>query len=71
MHQQGPKKWKIITINWLFVYPLINVLFYFLFPLIQHYNQLIKTLVLTLILVPIMAIFIPKIHRRCWRWLIK
>jgi antibiotic biosynthesis monooxygenase (ABM) superfamily enzyme len=40
-----------------------------LFPLIQEFNQLIKTLILTMILVPLMGIVLPKLHHRFAHWL--
>lgn len=66
-----PKKWKLMLLTWAFVYPVINLLFYFLFPYIQHLPQLIKTLILTLILIPLMGVSIPKIHQRFWNWIVK
>ena len=63
-----PKIWKMILISWLFVYPVVNIMFLVIFPLLTDYNQLIKTLVFTLILVPIMGISIPKLHQRFWKW---
>ncbi|MDC3353930.1 hypothetical protein OAV84_02430 [Schleiferiaceae bacterium] len=50
-----PKRWKMIFISWLFVYPVVNVMFALLFPLLSDLPQLAKTLVFTLILVPLMG----------------
>jgi antibiotic biosynthesis monooxygenase (ABM) superfamily enzyme len=66
-----PKKWKLMLITWLFVYPVINILFITVFPLVKDAHQLIKTLVLTLILVPLIGIFVPKIHRKFDTWIRK
>jgi antibiotic biosynthesis monooxygenase (ABM) superfamily enzyme len=66
-----PKKWKMILISWLFVYPVINLMFLLVFPLLTEMHQLLKTLVFTLILVPIMAIVIPKLHQKFWKWIVK
>lgn len=66
-----PKKWKMIIISWLFVYPVINLMFFFIFPLLSEMHQLLKTLVFTLILVPVMAIVIPKLHQKFWKWIVK
>jgi antibiotic biosynthesis monooxygenase (ABM) superfamily enzyme len=66
-----PKRWKMILISWLFVYPVINLMFFLIFPLLSELHQLIKTLVFTLILVPIMAIVIPKLHQKFWKWIVK
>ncbi len=58
-----PKKWKLLLVSWLFVYPVINVLFALLFPILQDLPQLLKTLVFTVILVPLMGICIPLLHK--------
>ena len=66
-----PKVWKMLLISWLFVYPVINVMFALVFPLIKDFPQLVKTLIFTLILVPLMGIVIPKLHKRFWNWITK
>ena len=69
--ESKPKIWKMLLISWLFVYPVINIMFLIVFPLIKDFPQLVKTLIFTLILVPIMGIFIPKLHNRFWKWITK
>jgi antibiotic biosynthesis monooxygenase (ABM) superfamily enzyme len=69
MNQKPPKKWKLLLISWLFVYPVINILFVLIFPLIAELHQLLKTLILTLILVPLMGICIPLLHKKFWNWI--
>ncbi|MEY4330887.1 MAG: hypothetical protein RL609_1635 [Bacteroidota bacterium] len=71
MNQNPPKKWKLLLVSWLFVYPVINILFALLFPIIQDLPQLVKTLILTLILVPLMGICIPLLHKKFWNWITK
>jgi antibiotic biosynthesis monooxygenase (ABM) superfamily enzyme len=71
MNQNPPKKWKLLLVSWLFVYPVINILFALLFPIIQDLPQLVKTLILTLILVPLMGICIPMLHKKFWNWITK
>ncbi|MEY3592368.1 MAG: hypothetical protein RLZZ38_1344 [Bacteroidota bacterium] len=66
MNPKQAPKWKLMILTWLFIYPLINVLFFLLFPLMKEWHQLLKTLTLTLILVPLMGAFLPK-----WRGLFK
>jgi antibiotic biosynthesis monooxygenase (ABM) superfamily enzyme len=68
---QQPKKWKMMLITWLFVYPTINILFLTVFPLVKDAHQLIKTLVLTLILVPLLGFFVPKLHKKFDAWIRK
>jgi antibiotic biosynthesis monooxygenase (ABM) superfamily enzyme len=66
-----PKKWKMFLISWLFVYPVINLLFAVVFPLVQDLHQLLKTLIFTAILVPLMGTFIPKLHQKFLGWIVK
>lgn len=66
-----PKIWKMLFISWLFVYPVINIMFALIFPIISDLPQLVKTLIFTLILVPLMGMVIPKLHKRFWAWIIK
>ena len=66
-----PKIWKMMLVSWLFVYPVINLMFALVFPLIKDFPQLVKTLIFTLILVPLMGIVIPKLHKRFWNWITK
>lgn len=66
-----PKVWKMLLISWLFVYPVINIMFALVFPLIKDLPQLVKTLIFTLILVPLMGLVIPKLHKRFWNWITK
>jgi len=69
--EQKPKIWKMMLISWLFVYPVINIMFALVFPLVSELPQLLKTLVFTVILVPLMGIFIPKLHKKFWSWITK
>ena len=66
-----PKVWKMLLISWLFVYPVINIMFALVFPLIKDFPQLVKTLIFTVILVPLMGIFIPKLHKKFRNWITK
>jgi antibiotic biosynthesis monooxygenase (ABM) superfamily enzyme len=69
--ENKPKVWKMLLISWLFVYPVVNLMFVFLFPLIKDFHPLLRTLVFTLILVPLMGVSIPFLHRKCWKWITK
>ncbi|MEY3927300.1 MAG: hypothetical protein RJA97_307 [Bacteroidota bacterium] len=64
-----PKKWKLLLLNWLFVYPLINVLIPVAFPLTEGWPLPLRTLVLTAVMVPIMGMVLPKLHARFAGWL--
>jgi antibiotic biosynthesis monooxygenase (ABM) superfamily enzyme len=63
-----PKKWKLLLVSWIFVYPVINLLFAVLMPFIKDFPQLLKTLILTVILVPLMGICIPLLHQKFAGW---
>ena len=68
---KSPKKWKLMFISWLFVYPVINIMFALVFPLVKDFPQLLKTLVFTVILVPLMGFCIPIMHKKFWNWITK
>lgn len=68
---EKPKVWKMMLISWLFVYPVINIMFALVFPLIKELPQLVKTLIFTIILVPLMGVAIPRLHKRFWKWICK
>jgi antibiotic biosynthesis monooxygenase (ABM) superfamily enzyme len=67
----SPKIWKLMLLNWLFVYPLINVLIPVAFPLTDGWPMPLRTLVLTVIMVPVMGAVLPKLHVRFAAWLRK
>lgn len=66
-----PKVWKMMLISWLFVYPVINLMFVLIFPLTKDLHQLLNTLIFTAILVPVMGMAIPVLHKKCWNWITK
>ena len=66
-----PKVWKMMLISWLFVYPVINLMFLIIFPLIKELPQLLKTFIFTAILVPVMGMAIPALHKKFWNWITK
>lgn len=49
------KKWKSMLLTWACIYPTINFILYLIGPYINEYHQLVRTFILTLILVPLMA----------------
>jgi uncharacterized protein len=69
MENKKPKKWKMALLTWLCIYPLINILFVLLMPYIAHLPNLLKTLILTLILVPVMGVILGKLQKRFQNWL--
>ena len=69
MEDNRPKKWKMALLTLLCVYPLINILFALLMPHIGHLHNLVKTLILTLILVPLMGVLLGHLQKRFQNWL--
>ena len=69
---QNPKKWKLILLVWCGIYPSITLLSVTVVPLLKNLPIYLKTLVMTIILVPIMVlVIIPTIHKYFHIWLRK
>lgn len=67
-----PPKWKMAVLIWMGIYPVITLLVLLLFPFMAANNWPIplRTLLLTLIAVPIMTyIVIPTLQRLLKNWL--
>lgn len=70
--QVPPKKWKFALLVWCFIYPVITLLSFLIFPFLIEFPIPVRTLVMSLILVPVMAFFyIPYINKRFYNWLRK
>jgi len=66
-----PKKWKMALITWVCIYPLINIIFITVMPLIESWHPLLKTLLTTIILVPLMGMSIELLRKQVGDWLYK
>jgi len=68
-----PKKWKMAILIWLAIYPLITLIFTVLGKHLIQINPLpLRTLIITLIAVPIMVfILIPTLQKLLHNWLTK
>lgn len=65
-------KWKIAILIWLAIYPSINILFFLLGDLLTELPLLLRTLTLTLILVPTMVfVLLPFLTKVFKNWLMK
>jgi antibiotic biosynthesis monooxygenase (ABM) superfamily enzyme len=66
-----PPRWKFAVVVWLAIYPLVTAIFALFGEQIMAIQPLaLRTLMLTLILVPLMAfVFIPLIQRVLKSWL--
>lgn len=71
-YMNSPKKWKMILLVWCGIYPCITLLSLTVVPLLKNFPIYLKTLVMTMILVPIMVlVIIPYIHKHFHDWLRK
>jgi antibiotic biosynthesis monooxygenase (ABM) superfamily enzyme len=67
-----PVKYKMAFLIWCAIYPTINLLFFIFNGILAPYPMYIKTLVMTLILVPLMVyVFLPFIMKTFGKWLTK
>lgn len=67
-----PKKWKFALLVWIFIYPAITIISLTVLPMLIDFPSPVKTLVVSLILVPIMAfLYIPFINKHFFNWMRK
>jgi antibiotic biosynthesis monooxygenase (ABM) superfamily enzyme len=65
-----PKRHKLVLLVWLGLYPLLTALTYIVTPLLGSAPLPLRTLVMSLILVPIMVlVLIPTINKYFAKWL--
>jgi antibiotic biosynthesis monooxygenase (ABM) superfamily enzyme len=65
-------KYKMAILIWIIIYPTINLLFLLLGKPLESFPMYIKTLVMTLILVPAMVyLFLPFLTKTFKNWLLK
>ena len=68
-----PPRWKFAVVVWLAIYPLVTLFFGLFGSQIMAINPLpVRTLVITLVLVPLMVFgLIPLLQRLLRKWLTK
>ena len=71
MQAKSPKKWKMMVLSWICIYPLLNIISFLVLPYLSDVNQLVRTLVSTLILVPLMVLFLSMLQSRFRNWIVK
>ncbi len=71
MQTRSPKKWKMMVLSWICIYPLLNIISFLVLPYLSDVNQLVRTLVSTLILVPLMVLFLSMLQSKFRNWLAK
>jgi antibiotic biosynthesis monooxygenase (ABM) superfamily enzyme len=69
--KQAPK-YKMAVVIWLAIYPTINLIMWLLGDFLSTLPLPLRTLVLTLILVPLMVyVLLPLVNKAFHRWLTK
>ena len=71
MQEKTPKKWKMMVLSWICIYPLLNIISFLVIPYLSGLPQLLRTLISTLILVPLMVLLLSRLQRRFRNWLVK
>lgn len=67
---QSPPKYKMAVVIWLTIYPAITVVLFLLGPALSHLPLPLRTLVLTLIVVPLMVfVLLPRMMKLFGNWL--
>lgn len=71
INENQPKKWKMVIVIWLAIFPLANCIFYFFGDLLTSIHFLpLRTFIMTLILIPTMVyVLMPKITKILASWL--
>jgi antibiotic biosynthesis monooxygenase (ABM) superfamily enzyme len=64
-----PRPWKMALLTWLCIYPLINLIFLTVMPLIGTWHPLLRTLLVSLVLVPLMGMLMGFLQPRLHGWL--
>lgn len=71
MQEKTPKKWKMMVLSWLCIYPLLNIISFLVIPYLSGLHQLVRTLISTLILVPLMVLLLSILQHKFRHWLVK
>jgi antibiotic biosynthesis monooxygenase (ABM) superfamily enzyme len=67
-----PNKFKMALLVWCAIYPTVTTIFFVLGDFLGTLHPLLRTLVVTVILVPLMVfVFLPFIMKRFGKWLTK
>jgi antibiotic biosynthesis monooxygenase (ABM) superfamily enzyme len=67
-----PNKFKLSFLVWCAIYPSVTLIFFILNDFLIQLHPLLKTFVVTIILVPLMVfVFLPLIMKKFNKWLTK
>ncbi len=66
-----PKKWKLAILIWVAIYPTITCIFFFFGKYLIQINPLpLRTLAITLVIVPLMVfVLLPQLQKLFKNWL--
>jgi antibiotic biosynthesis monooxygenase (ABM) superfamily enzyme len=65
-----PPRWKTAVVVWLAIYPCVTLVLWLLGPKIQSWPLVLRTLTITVLVVPLMVfVLIPAIQRLMAPWL--
>lgn len=65
------KPWKMLLLTWVCIYPLINLLSFLLMPFIGSWHPLLRSLLLSVLLVPLMSTLLRSLQKRFNTWLLQ
>lgn len=66
-----PKKWKMMLLVWVTIYPLLNIFFPLLSPYISDFSLPIRLFIMTVVIVPIMSFILGGLQKKFFAWLRK
>jgi len=67
-----PPRWKTAILIWLGIYPTVTLTFWLLAPVLADFPLPLRTLIITLIVVPIMVwVILPTLQKILKPWLQK
>jgi antibiotic biosynthesis monooxygenase (ABM) superfamily enzyme len=67
-----PNKFKMALLVWCAIYPTVTAIFFVLGDFLATIHPMLRTLVVTVILVPLMVfVYLPSINKRFGEWLRK
>ena len=65
-----PPRWKTTVLIWLWIYPALTVVLWLIGPAIQGWPLPVRTLVMTVVLVPLMVyVLLPVLNRLLASWM--
>ena len=63
-----PKQWKLMLIEFLFVYIFVNTIFFLFGDVLSELPLLMRTFILAGVFVPTFGKVIPALQRRFYKW---